>query len=179
MQFRRRTCNTLARMNGRIDLPDTHPLLRVLLRELDEISVADRVRQATDLRVQERIDAELIRRVGSCVDAPDHILAARIDELEQEWSIERTLTLQSSATALLGLMLGASADRRWHLLTLVTSGFLMQHAIQGWCPPLALHRRRGVRTRREIDLELHMIKLLRGDFASLAQPAMAIAPGAV
>jgi hypothetical protein len=158
-------------MREQIDLPDSDRLLRTLLRELDEISVADRIRQATELRVQERIDADLIGRVGSYIDAPDHMLAARIGELEQEWSIERTLTLQSSGTALVGLLLGTLVDRRWYLLTLVTSGFLLQHAVQGWCPPLALHRRRGVRTQREIDLELHMLKLLRGDFTPLTDRA--------
>lgn len=143
-------------------------LLRTLLRELDEITVADRIRQATDLRLQERLDAQLIARIGRYSDATDSMIALRIAELEREWSIERALTLQSSATALLGLLLAETADRRWHLLTLVTSGFLLQHALQGWCPPLALHRRRGMRTQREIDLEIQMLKLLRGDFAGLA-----------
>lgn len=146
-------------------------LLRTLLRELDDITVADRIRQATDLRVQERIDAELIGRIGRYTDAPERALAARIAELEHEWSIERALALQSSATALVGLLLAETTDRRWLLLTLVTSGFLLQHALQGWCPPLAWHRRRGMRTQREIDLEIHMLKLLRGDFTAMAAAA--------
>lgn len=147
---------------------DTDALLRTLLRELNEITVADRIRQATDRRVQDRIDSRIIERVGGYAELPDEQLALRLAQLEQEWSIERTLTLQSSATAIMGLVLGAAADRKWHILTLVTSGFLLQHALQGWCPPLELHRRRGVRTQREIDLEIQMLKLVRGDFAELA-----------
>jgi hypothetical protein len=147
---------------------DRDGLLRTLLRELDEITVTDRIRQATDLRVQDRIDRELIERVGRYADAPDHLLAGRIRDLEREWSIERALTLQSSSTALLGLVLAGTVSRRWHLLTLTTSAFLLQHSLRGWCPPLALHRRRGMRTQREIDLEIHMLKLLRGDFDDLA-----------
>ena len=138
-------------------------VLTTLLRELDEITVADRIRQATDLRVQERIDAELIERVASYVHAPRPDLAARLSQLEDEWDVERVLTLQSSLTGLLGLALGRSR-RGWLWLPAVTAGFLAQHAVQGWCPPLALHRRLGLRTRREIDLEIHMLKLLRGDY---------------
>jgi hypothetical protein len=39
---------------------------------------------------------------------------------------------------------------------------------QGWCPPLTVFRRLGVRTRREIDLERYAIKALRGDLPSPA-----------
>jgi hypothetical protein len=143
---------------------DAEALVLMLVRELDEITVADRIRQATELRVQERLDARLIARVGRFFDATPHALAHRIAQLEREWSAERVLTLQSSATALAGLVLGALGRRRWLLLSAATSGFLLQHAVQGWCPPLALHRRLGVRTQREIDLEIQMLKLIRGDY---------------
>jgi hypothetical protein len=148
-----------------------------LLRELDEITVSDRVRQATDLHFQEKLDGELIARVAEYEGASTATLNARLAELEGEWDVERVLTLQSSATALAGLALG-TRRRGWLLLTGVTAAFLLQHSLQGWCPPLALHRRLGIRTRREIDLEIHMLKLLRGDYRlpgarspELVQPA--------
>jgi hypothetical protein len=50
----------------------------------------------------------------------------------------------------------------------VVSGFLLRHAIEGWCPPVPLLRRWGVRTRLEIEQERYALKLLRGDFDSLA-----------
>ncbi|HSJ13103.1 MAG TPA: hypothetical protein VK939_01735 [Longimicrobiales bacterium] len=143
---------------------ESDAVVLTLLRELDEITVADRIRQATDLRVQERIDAELLARVGRYVDAAPHAITARLAELDDEWDAERALTLQSSVTGLAGLVLAAAGNRRWLMLTAVTTGFLFQHAVQGWCPPLMLQRRLGLRTRREIDLEIHMLKLLRGDF---------------
>jgi hypothetical protein len=139
-----------------------------VLRELDEITVSDRVRQATDLRVQERLDRELVDRVAGYLDATPQELAVRVAELEEEWDIERVLILQSSGTALLGLGLGVFSGRRWLLLSAVTSGFLLQHALQGWCSPLTLHRRLGYRSRREIDLELYVLKALRGDYTALA-----------
>ncbi|HKR79742.1 MAG TPA: hypothetical protein VJR69_08555 [Nitrospira sp.] len=39
------------------------------------------------------------------------------------------------------------------------------HAFEGWCPPVNLFRRLGVRTQREIDEERYALKLRRGDLA--------------
>lgn len=56
--------------------------------------------------------------------------------------------------------------------------FLLQHAIQGWCPPIEMYRRLGVRSRNEFDAERTTIKALRGDFTGLAQgPASPEAAG--
>ena len=38
-------------------------------------------------------------------------------------------------------------------LTAAVPAFLLQHAIQGWCPPLPVFRRLGVRTADEINRE--------------------------
>ena len=53
---------------------------------------------------------------------------------------------------------------RWLALPALVTGFLFQHAVQGWCPPLPILRRLGVRTAREIELERVALKMLRGDF---------------
>ena len=42
--------------------------------------------------------------------------------------------------------------------------FLAQHSVQGWCPPMPLFRKMGVRTRQEIEREKYALKVLRGDF---------------
>jgi hypothetical protein len=36
---------------------------------------------------------------------------------------------------------------------LIVQGFFLQHAIQGWCPPLPVLRRLGFRTVQEIEEE--------------------------
>ena len=51
------------------------------------------------------------------------------------------------------MVLGATIDRRWLLLSGTVLGFLLLHATRGWCPPLPLLRAAGVRTRGEIDEE--------------------------
>jgi hypothetical protein len=45
--------------------------------------------------------------------------------------------------------------------------FFGQHALQGWCLPVPLLRRLGVRTQREIERERFALKALRGDFDSV------------
>jgi hypothetical protein len=52
---------------------------------------------------------------------------------------------------LIGLALGATVDRRFFLVPGLVAGFLLQHAVQGWCPPIPFFRRRGFRTASEID----------------------------
>jgi hypothetical protein len=46
----------------------------------------------------------------------------------------------------------------------VVAAFLLQHAIQGFCPPLPVLRALGYRTDREIETERNALKAARGDF---------------
>lgn len=92
---------------------------------------------------------------------------SRLRELDQEWDIERTLEANAATLALVGVVLGATNDRRWLWLPGLVTGFLLQHAVQGWCPPLPILRSLGVRTNREIDAERVALKALRGDFAGV------------
>ena len=60
-------------------------------------------------------------------------------------------------------------NRRWYFPPTAVATFLLQHAVQGWCPPVGLLRRLGVRTEREIDEERYALKLMRGDFSGVDQ----------
>jgi len=90
-------------------------------------------------------------------------ISHRLDELDTEWDIERALEAGSSTLSLLGLALGFSRGRRWFLLPLAVQGFFLQHAVQGWCPPVPILRRLGFRTPGEIERERYALKALRGD----------------
>ena len=92
---------------------------------------------------------------------------SRLRELDEEWDIERVLEANASALALSGVMLAATVDRRFLALPALVTAFLLQHAIQGWCPPLPILRRMGFRTMREIDIERYALKALRGDFGPI------------
>jgi hypothetical protein len=63
---------------------------------------------------------------------------------------------------------GTFVDHRFYLLPGLVGAFLLQHAIQGWCPPVPIFRRLGFRTAGEIDEERYALKDLRGDFRVVA-----------
>jgi hypothetical protein len=94
-------------------------------------------------------------------------IARRLQELDEEWDIERAIEANAAAVNLIGLTFGLLGKSRWFLLPAVASGFLLQHAVQGWCPPIPVLRRLGFRTAFEIDHERQALKLLRGDYKSV------------
>src|SRR5512138_574076 len=126
----------------------------------------DRVRANTRPDINERIDQETIRRLQLYARAGKEMISQRLDELDREWDMERTLEANAASITLAGLVFGKIVNRAWYLLPVVVGGFLLQHAIQGFCPPVPFFRRRGVRTRKEIERERYALKLMRGDFDS-------------
>jgi hypothetical protein len=124
----------------------------------------DRVRRNTSEASLRRIDQKLAASVRARASQARPELEQRITALDREWDVERILEANASTLALTGLVLGVTVNRRWLWLTGGVLGFLLQHAVQGWCPPLPLLRRAGVRTRLEIDREKFALKILRGDF---------------
>jgi hypothetical protein len=122
----------------------------------------DRVRRHTDETVLDMIEArtrENIREHGA--HAGD--IGGRIAKLEREWDIEQTLEASASTLALTGAVLGTTVNKKWFWLTGGVLGFLFQHAISGWCPPLPILRKLGFRTQAEIDQEKYALKAIRGD----------------
>ncbi|MDO1449261.1 hypothetical protein Q0590_23490 [Rhodocytophaga aerolata] len=97
-------------------------------------------------------------------------VSERIEELDKEWDIDRTLIANASTLSLTGVILGATVDKKWFMVPGVVTSFLLWHAIQGWCPPLPVFRKLGYRTRKEIDTEKYALKALRGDFSGLETP---------
>ena len=131
----------------------------------------DRVREHTSNEANAAIDDAMRDRLFRYSVASDHDISARIAALDEEWDIERYLEVMAPSFALSGVALGAVSTRKWLLLPAVVLGFLIQHAVQGWCPPLSVLRRMGVRTRREIEEERYALKALRGDFSGLPPDA--------
>jgi len=121
-----------------------------------------RVAENTPAEINQRIRRDLKARVLYFAQRPDEI-DRRLDELEREWDIERLLQANAGALSLLGLTFGMIRGR-WLLLPVAAGAFLVQHAVQGWCPPVSLFRRLGIRTTREINHERYALKALRGDF---------------
>jgi hypothetical protein len=81
--------------------------------------------------------------------------------------MERLLETNASALAFTGLVLGLTHSKKWLIVPGIVLPFLFQHAVQGWCPPVPVFRRLGVRTREEIDRKKYALKVLRGDFEQI------------
>jgi hypothetical protein len=131
----------------------------------------DRVRTNTAPEVNARIDEDTDARIRHYASCSIAAISRRIEELEAEWDMERWLEGNASALALSGVALAALHDRRWLILPAVVLGLLLEHALHGWCPPVPVLRRLGVRTRKEIERERYAMKALRGDFAAVLHPA--------
>lgn len=96
-----------------------------------------------------------------------HLIERRLRELDEEWDIERAIEANAATLAFAGTALSMVHDRRWAFLPLAVSGFLLQHATQGWCPPVPVLRAFGFRTQGEIERERYALKAMRGDFDGL------------
>ncbi|MCC2680239.1 MAG: hypothetical protein K0R29_2815 [Pseudobdellovibrio sp.] len=124
---------------------------------------ADRVPIHTSHNVNKQIEHDTVRRLEKIGWDKDRI-SSRLCELDQEWDIERAIEANASTVALIGLALGASINKKWFVLPAVVATFLLQHAVQGWCPPVPVLRRLGFRTSREIENERAILLARRGDF---------------
>ena len=125
-----------------------------------------RVSQNTADAVNQALRAKAEDRVTYYAENPD-LIPARLRVLDAEWDIERMLEANAAALAFTGTVLGARIDRRFYAIPAVVTGFLFQHAVQGWCPPLPILRRLGFRTESEIAEERIALKILRGDFKDI------------
>jgi hypothetical protein len=136
----------------------------------------ERVPRATRASVNDRIQARTLHDVSRFIGADPVFIDERISQLQREWDIERTLEANAASVFLAGLGLGLFVDRRFFLLPAAVAGFLLQHALQGWCPPLPLLRRLGLRTSAEIHDEVIALRILRGDFLDrVTYPEVALA----
>jgi hypothetical protein len=127
-------------------------------------STVDRVPANTACEYNERIKQQTNERVAQLARQGRAAIEQRLAELDEEWDIERRLEANAATAVLVTTTLGWTVDRRFFLLPLAIGGFLLQHALQGWCPPIPVFRAMGVRTQSEIEEERYALKALRGDF---------------
>lgn len=126
---------------------------------------------STRARVREHTADKINRRIRTRMEdsirhysARKNQIAARLGELDREWDVERAIEANAATLALSGVIFGATLGRRWLILPGVVTAFLLQHALQGWCPPVPVLRRMGFRTADEINQERYALKAIRGDF---------------
>ena len=116
-------------------------------------STADRVPLHTAPAINARIARQTDDNIARYRAAGPQSIQQRLSELDREWDIERAIEANASSLALVGLVLGAFVNRRFLVLPAAVAAFLLQHALQGWCPPVPVLRRLGFRTQSEIERE--------------------------
>ena len=121
------------------------------------------VPQHTSAQINQQIRQQTEDRLRYFSQRP-HEIDNRLRELDREWDIERALETNAATLALVGTVLASTVHRRWALLPAAVTAFLLQHGLQGWCPPLPILRRMGFRTPQEIEAERYALMSLRGDF---------------
>lgn len=127
-------------------------------------STAERVSQHTAEHVNERIRRQTEENIARYGYADAATIDRRLAELDREWDIERCVETLAPTITLAGLVLGTTVNRKWLIVPAIVQTFFLQHAVQGWCPPIPFLRRLGVRTADEINQERYALKALRGDF---------------
>ena len=127
---------------------------------------ATRVPDHTGAEANRRISDSTVQSVRWNARHPER-LDERLRALDAEWDVDRVLGAKAAGMVLVGTALGIGVDRRFLALPLAASAFLLQHALQGWSPPLPMLRSLGFRTAREIDEERVALKALRGDFGPI------------
>lgn len=123
-----------------------------------------RVELHTNKVVNEIIEQNTICNIDKYKHYDSGELFKRIEELDREWDTERVLEANAAAIIFISTLLAFIISPYWLILIAFVSFFLFQHAVQGWCPPLPIIRRLGVRTPEEINCEKFAIKFIKGDF---------------
>jgi hypothetical protein len=126
----------------------------------------DFVRNASFEEQNEKVEKEILKNLVFYKNNPEEI-PERLQELENEWDIEKALGTNASAFTLFGVVFGMLFSKKWLFIPAIVGGFLLQNSIRGWSPPITIFRRMGYRTRQEIETEKHALKIIRGDYGKL------------
>ena len=111
-----------------------------------------RVPKHTATEVNKRIREQAMQRVAYYREHPAEI-GQRLKALNEEWDIERAFATARRASRCWAWRSGSARSALGSRSRLGVQGFYLQHAIQGWCPPLPVLRRLGFRTPMEIEQE--------------------------
>lgn len=125
----------------------------------------DRARHHTARSVLRRIDDETFDHLMEVEQKPDSA-RQRLEALDREWDIDRTIEAEAATMGLIGLTLGALVRPAFLAMPATVGAAVFLFGTRGIYPLLPIFRRLGIRTAREIERERYAVKTLRGDFDS-------------
>lgn len=127
----------------------------------------DRIREHTSPAVNEKIDTLTNATLVATLRAGPEAIQRRLTKLDSEWDVDRALmvnfALVGGAAFAAGITRYTASPvlgprRKGFLYFFGTQlAFLLVHGVVGWCPPLVVFRRLGVRTKGEIEGERHVL----------------------
>ena len=117
-----------------------------------------------------QIDAKIEENIRFYATQPSEALSRRIDELDKECDLDRTMALYGSGIGVGTILFSFIGGKKWLVLGGAALGLLLKHSVDGTSPVIPLLRKFGVRTRSEIDREKYALKILRGDFEDMPKP---------
>ena len=123
---------------------------------------SQRVQLHTKEEINKKIQEKTRENINYYKNKSRKQIVARINELDKEWDIERALETNASVIIFISAVLGIITQNiLWIVFIGVISAFLLEHALQGWCPPVPIFRRMGIRSSSEIDEEKYtLIKII-------------------
>ena len=107
-------------------------------------------------------------------DQPVVGMAARLRQLDREWDQEQALQFGAAALGFVGAVLSLTVSSAFIFLPVFAFAALAQYLAQGWCPPLVLLGRVGLRSGSEIDRERYALAASVGE---AHEPRLAAAAG--
>lgn len=128
----------------------------------------DRARRHTASSVLRRIDADALDHLMAVANQPE-TASRRLEALDREWDIDRTIEAEAATLGLVGLALGTFVRPAFLALPATVGAAVFLFGTRGLYPLLPLFRRLGIRTAREIERERYAVKALRGDFQAMPQ----------
>lgn len=129
-------------------------------------SSVGRVPSHTADSVNQTIRQTTERNIDRYRNATPEEIEGRLRQLDYEWDVERAIQTNAALFSLGGVALAAVVDKRWLALPAAVGVFLLQHSLQGWCPPLPVLRRFGFRTADEIQTEREALQRFRKESTS-------------
>lgn len=123
-----------------------------------------KVNMNTSQDINDRIQKEIKENIDLYKRGNRNEIEKRLTELEYEWDTERVLEINFALITLLSSIKGLAGKKRWLALSGIASIFMIQHSLQGWCPPLPIIRKLGIRTATEINHEkMELQKILEDE----------------
>jgi hypothetical protein len=129
-----------------------HPISR-LGQAIFDVRSDDRIRRHTSPDVNAKIDLFTRASIDEVVAGGRDAMVARLKELDREWDVDRALMTNFAVAGSVTHELGRHVHKGFTHFFHAQLGFLFMHAVVGWCPPLALFRRLGFRSAKEIAAE--------------------------